>query len=82
MTDIISYIIGAAGLVAICWLCVQAGLLEKHYEDEGDDKRDDAAIERIKDASKPAPLSDMEAVDEAYMQRPHKRAGSAWLGDV
>jgi hypothetical protein len=80
---ILSYIIGGAALVAICWLCVQAALLEKPpYEDEGDDAADDAAIERIKAASKPAPLSDMDAVNEAYMQRPHKRAGSAWLGDA
>lgn len=82
MIDILSYIIGAAALVAICWLCVQAGLLEKPpYEDEGSDAMDDAAIERIKAASKPAPLSDAEAVNEAYMRR-HVRAGSAWMGDV
>jgi hypothetical protein len=62
---------GLAGLVAICWKCWQAGMLERGADTPQDHADDDAAIARIKEVSKPMEL-----------ERPHVRAGSTWTGDM
>jgi len=80
-----------AALIAAFFLACLAGcvlwfaLLIKHTptdksEDLAESDRDADVIKR---ASQPAPLSEAEAVNQAYMQqRRHVRAGSTWTGDV
>jgi hypothetical protein len=62
---------GLACFIWICWKCWQAGMLERGADTPQDHADDDAAIERIKEVSKPMEL-----------ERPHVRAGSTWNGDI
>ncbi len=77
LLDIAAIAFGIGALVQICWLAWRSGLLVRgqdytNAERAEDDAQDDRDIERIKEATQPAPLT----WDNAYQKRPHIRAGS------
>jgi len=69
MIDALSLLINAGMLIGICWLCVQAGLLERGEVVRDEDGEESARrVEEIVRATQPAELE----------PRPHVRAGTAW----
>lgn len=85
MNDFFTLLIGLAMFVGILWLLLQAGLLTKTPVDQDEDgEQSTRDVERIVEASRPAPLDADDRLDElrTYTTRPHIRAGSAWGREV
>ena len=81
MNDTLTFLVGLSLLFGILWLCLQAGLLKKTpVEQDEDGEQSQRDVQRIVEASRPAPLDADEGLDElgTYTQRPHIRAGSTW----
>ena len=80
MNDTITFLIGLAMFIGILWLLLQAGLIDKNIDRDEDGEQSEREVQRIVEASRPAPLDADDRLDElrTYTTRPHIRAGSAW----
>ena len=80
MNDTLTFLIGLAMFIGILWLLLQAGLIDKNIDRDEDGEQSEREVQRIVEASRPAPLDADDRLDElrTYTTRPHIRAGSAW----
>ena len=69
--DFLSAAFGVVAIVAVIWACWRAGLLVRGVDRYEDGEESDRRANEILEASRPAPLT----WDNAYMKRPHIRAG-------
>ena len=79
MNDFFTLLIGLAMFIAIMWMLWQAGLLEKTPVDQDEDgEQSERDVQRIVEASRPAPLDADDRLDElrTYTTRPHVKAFS------
>ena len=71
---ILSVVIGGVVLIAICVLCVMAGLLERGEVDRDEDGQEaQRRVDEIVAATQPMQLSEIEQVNEAYAKREVRR---------
>lgn len=84
MNDFFTLLIGLAMFVGILWLLLQAGLLTKMPVDQDEDGAQSTRdVERIVEASRPAPLDADERLDELRTYtRPHIKAGTAYGKEI
>ena len=67
---ILSVVIGGVVLIAICVLCVMAGLLERGEVDREEDGAEaQKRVDEIVAATQPMALSEIEQVNEAYLRK-------------
>ncbi len=80
MSDTLTFLIGLAMFIGILWLLLQVGLIDKNIDRDEDGEQSERDVQRIVEASRPAPLDADDRLDElrTYTTRPHIRAGSAW----